>query len=271
MDLRNFFNLASKYLYKNDNKKILLEWLAWCKRVKEKYSIKNEKFIKDKKGLLNPYRAMFKISDLLEEGDKIVCGNASACIIPFQSLEIKKNQRLFSNSGSASMGYDLPAAIGAAIADNKSDNSRVICIAGDGSLQMNVQELQTLASLNLNLKIFLINNKGYLSIKSTHQNFFGEVFGSDPDSGIDFPNFVKIAKAYGIKAYKIFSYRSLNKLDSILNKKEPALIELMVDTEQEFCPKLKSRMDNNGNFITPELDDMYPFLKREDIINISKV
>ncbi len=271
MDLRNFFNLASKYLYKNDNKKILLEWVAWCKRVKEKYSIKNEKFIKDKKGLLNPYRAMFKISDLLEEGDKIVCGNASACIIPFQSLEIKKNQRLFSNSGSASMGYDLPAAIGAAIADNKSDNSRVICIAGDGSLQMNVQELQTLASLNLNLKIFLINNKGYLSIKSTHQNFFGEVFGSDPDSGIDFPNFVKIAKAYGINAYKILSYRSLNKLDSILNKKEPALIELMVDTEQEFCPKLKSRMDNNGNFITPELDDMYPFLKREDIINITKV
>ena len=271
MDLRNFFNLASKYLYKNDNKKILSEWVAWCKRVKEKYSIKNEKFSKDKKGLLNPYRAMFKISDLLKEGDKIVCGNASACIIPFQSLEIKKNQRLFSNSGSASMGYDLPAAIGAAIADNKSDNSRVICIAGDGSLQMNIQELQTLASLNLNLKIFLINNEGYLSIKSTHQNFFGEVFGSDPDSGIDFPNFVKIAKAYGINAYKISSYRSLNELDSILNKKEPALIELMVDTEQEFCPKLKSRMDDNGNFITPELDDMYPFLKREDIINITKV
>ena len=213
---------------------------------------------------------MFKISDLLKEGDKIVCGNASACIIPFQSLEIKKNQRLFSNSGSASMGYDLPASIGASIADN-SENSRTICIAGDGSLQMNIQELQTLASMKLNLKILLINNGGYLSIKSTHQNFFGEVFGSDPDSGIDFPNFIKIAKAYGIPSDKISPYKSLHKLDSILNENGPALIELMVDTNQEFCPKLKSRMDDNGNFITPELDDMYPFLQRAEIINVSEI
>jgi acetolactate synthase-1/2/3 large subunit len=271
LDLRDFFYLSSIYLQTNNNKKRLSEWIVWCKRVEEKYSIKNEKFTKDKKGLLNPYKAMFKISDFLIEGDKIVCGNASACIIPFQSLEIKKNQRLFSNSGSASMGYDLPASIGAAIADKSSKNSRIICIAGDGSLQMNIQEFQTLASMNLNLKILLINNNGYLSIKSTHQNFFGEVFGSDPDSGIDFPNFSKIAKAYGISAYKISSYKSLNKLGYILSKKEPALIELMVDTEQEFCPKLKSRMDDKGNFITPELDDMYPFLSKKDILDINKL
>ena len=113
---------------------------------------------------------MFKISDLLKENDIIVCGNASACIIPFQSIEIKKNQRLFSNSGSASMGYDLPASIGAAIGANR-NNSRIICFAGDGSLQMNVQELQTLKSLNLNLKIILLNNGGYLSIMSTHKTF----------------------------------------------------------------------------------------------------
>ena len=100
---------------------------------------------------------MFKISDLLKENDIIVCGNDSACIIPFQSIEIKKNQRLFSNSGSASMGYDLPASIGAAIGANR-NNSRIICFVGDGSLQMNVQELQTLKSLNLNLKIILLNN-----------------------------------------------------------------------------------------------------------------
>ncbi len=270
MDLRNFFDLSSIYFHKNNNTKRLSDWVAWCIRIREKYSIKNEKFSTDIKGFLNPYKAMFKISDLLKEGDKIVCGNASACIIPFQSLEIKKNQRLFSNSGSASMGYDLPASIGASIADN-SENSRTICIAGDGSLQMNIQELQTLASMKLNLKILLINNGGYLSIKSTHQNFFGEVFGSDPDSGIDFPNFIKIAKAYGIPSHKISTYKSLNKLDSILNENGPALIELMVDINQEFCPKLKSRMDDNGNFITPELDDMYPFLQRTEIINVSEI
>lgn len=270
INLHDFFKLSDIFLKKHDKKKYI-EWIDWCGKVGEQYSIRNEKFVSDKKGLLNPYKAMFRISEFLREGDKIVCGNASACIIPFQSLEIKKNQRLFSNSGSASMGYDLPASIGAAIADKSNKNSRIICFAGDGSLQMNVQELQTLSSLNLNIKIFLINNNGYLSIKSTHQNFFGEVFGSDPNSGIDFPNFSKIAKAYGINSYKISSYKSLNKLSYILNKKEPALIELMVDTEQEFCPKLKSRMDKNGNFITPELDDMYPFLEREDIMNIRKI
>jgi len=271
IDLRDFFKFSSNYLKINNNKKRFSSWIAWCNKVAEKYSIKNESFLKESKGSLNPYKAMFKISDYLREGDKIICGNASACIIPFQSLEIKKNQRLFSNSGSASMGYDLPAAIGAAIADKSTKNSRIICIAGDGSLQMNIQELQTLASTKLNLKILLINNNGYLSIKSTHQNFFGEVFGSDPKSGIDFPNFSKVANAYGINSYTISSHKSLNRLESILKKKEPALIELIVDTKQEFCPKLKSRMDKNGNFITPELDDMYPFLDRDVIINIKNL
>ena len=166
------------------------------------------------------------------------------------------------------MGYDLPSAIGVAIADQNKNNSRIICFAGDGSMQMNIQELQTLRSMNLNLKIFLINNNGYLSIKSTHKNFFGTVFGSDPESGIEFPDFSKVSRAYGISTYKISSYKSLEKLSDILKIKEPALIELMIDTEQEFCPKLKSRMDSNGNFITPELDDMFPFLSSEELAKI---
>jgi len=115
-----------------------------------------------------------------------------------------------------------------------------------------------------------MNNNGYLSIKSTHKNFFGTVFGSHPKSGIDFPNFVKVAKAYSINTYKISTYSALKKLPNILEKKEPALIELMINTEQEFCPKLKSRMDKNGNFITPELDDMFPFLSKQDLLNIKE-
>tara|TARA_B100001093_G_scaffold518020_1_gene601405 strand:+ start:65 stop:1855 length:1791 start_codon:yes stop_codon:yes gene_type:complete len=269
LDLKDFFSLALKYL-NSTKKKQYQEWVNWCKSVNIKYSIKNEKFTKDKKGFLNPYKTLFKISDLLKEGDKIVCGNASACIIPFQTIEIKKNQRLFSNSGSASMGYDLPASLGAAIADKRNKNSRIICFAGDGSLQMNIQELQTLSSLNLNIKIFLLNNDGYLSIKSTHKNFFGTVFGSHPKSGIDFPNFAKVTKAYCINSYKISTYEGLKKLPNILEKKEPALIELMINTDQEFCPKLKSRMDEKGNFITPELDDMFPFLSKKDLLKIKE-
>lgn len=267
LDLRDFFKLSNSYL-KNKDKKKNSQWISWCNSIGNKYSIKQENFVHDKKGLLNPYKAMIRISDFLIEGDKIVCGNASACIIPFQSLEIKKNQRLISNSGSASMGYDLPSAIGVAIADQNKNDSRIICFAGDGSMQMNIQELQTLRSMNLNLKIFLINNNGYLSIKSTHKNFFGTVFGSDPESGIEFPDFSKVSRAYGISTYKISSYKSLEKLSDILKIKEPALIELMIDTEQEFCPKLKSRMDSNGNFITPELDDMFPFLSSEELAKI---
>lgn len=267
LDLRDFFKLSSRYIKKKDKKRNT-HWISWCNSIRKKYSIKQENFVHDKKGLLNPYKAMIRISDFLIEGDKIVCGNASACIIPFQSLEIKKNQRLISNSGSASMGYDLPSAIGVAIADQNKNNSRIICFAGDGSMQMNIQELQTLRSMNLNLKIFLINNNGYLSIKSTHKNFFGTVFGSDPESGIEFPDFSKVSRAYGISTYKISSYKSLEKLSDILKIKEPALIELMIDTEQEFCPKLKSRMDSNGNFITPELDDMFPFLSSEELAKI---
>ena len=267
LDLRDFFKLSNSYL-KNKDKKKNSHWISWCNSIGNKYSIKQENFVHDKKGLLNPYKAIIRISDFLIEGDKIVCGNASACIIPFQSLEIKKNQRLISNSGSASMGYDLPSAIGVAIADQNKNDSRIICFAGDGSMQMNIQELQTLRSMNLNLKIFLINNNGYLSIKSTHKNFFGTVFGSDPESGIEFPDFSKVSRAYGISTYKISSYKSLEKLSDILKIKEPALIELMIDTEQEFCPKLKSRMDSNGNFITPELDDMFPFLSSEELAKI---
>lgn len=268
LDLRDFFRVSSNFIQSKKNNKYS-RWLKWCNDIGKKYSIINEDFKKEKKGFINPYRAMFKISDLLKENDIIVCGNASACIIPFQSIEIKKNQRLFSNSGSASMGYDLPASIGAAIGANR-NNSRIICFAGDGSLQMNVQELQTLKSLNLNLKIILLNNGGYLSIMSTHKNFFKTVFGSDPKSGIDFPDFSKVSKAYGIPSYKINSYAKLKNIKGILEKKGPALIELIIDNEQEFCPKLKSRIDKDGEFITPELDDMFPFLSQDKLEEIRK-
>ena len=128
---------------------------------------------------------------------------------------------------------------------------------------MNIQELQTIESKNLNIKIFLINNDGYLSIKSTHENFFGTVFGAHPESGVDFPDFCKIATAYGIKSYRLNSIQKLASIAEILATDGPAVIELIVDIKQEFCPKLKSRMGDDGKFITPELDDMFPFLPRE--------
>ena len=132
----------------------------------------------------------------------IVCANASACIVPFQTADLKKGQRLISNSGSASMGYDLPAAIGAAIAR---EGKRVICLAGDGSIQLNIQELQTIVHHRLPIKIFVLNNRGYLSIRITQKNFFGEFIGESPDSGTSFPDIVQIAAAYRLPACRIES------------------------------------------------------------------
>jgi len=267
IDLKLFFKYVLKFKASDKIKKNF-KWLNFCRKISAKYSVKKEIFAKDKPNLLNPYKALFKLSDYFKENDAIVCGNASACIIPFQTIEIKKGQRLFSNSGSASMGYDLPAAIGAAIASKNKKNSRIICFAGDGSLQMNIQELQTLKSLELNIKIFLINNDGYLSIKSTHLNFFGESFGCNSKGGIDFPSFHKIAKAYGLESCVVKDMKSLLSLKSKLDKTKPLFVEIMVDKEQEFCPKLKSRIDDNGKFITPELDDMYPFLPQQTLKKI---
>ena len=160
------------------------------------------------------------------------------------------------------MGYGLPASIGSCIA---AESTPVLCFTGDGSIQMNIQELQTVVSNNLNLKIIVMNNNGYLSIKSTHENFFDTVFGADPSSGIDFPDFCQIATAYGIRAIKVKSEQDLNVFEELLESPGPALIELMIDPQQEFCPKLKSRMGDDGNFVTPELDDMFPFLAPEKL------
>ena len=167
------------------------------------------------------------------------------------------------------MGYDLPAAIGAVSAALESgETSRVICFAGDGSLQMNIQELQTLKTMGLNVIVVVLNNGGYLSIRQTHQNFFGQIIGATPESGVGFPDFAEVARAYGLVSDSIAMDSDLPKLDRLLQKDGPVLIDIHVDSAQEFAPRIKSRVDENGRFVTPELDDMYPFLptaERDDL------
>jgi thiamine pyrophosphate-dependent acetolactate synthase large subunit-like protein len=139
--------------------------------------------------------------------DIVACGNATATIVPFQAGAIKRGMRMFSNSGSASMGYDLPAAIGAyfgAVA-TRGTQRRVICLAGDGSIMMNLQELQTIAQHGLPIKIFVLDNRGYLSIRTSQTNFFGRLAGADPDSGVSLPDFVAVATAFGIPARRLDS------------------------------------------------------------------
>jgi acetolactate synthase-1/2/3 large subunit len=237
------------------------EWLAWAKDKQKKYPV-----VQDKQKVegppLNPYYFIDRLFDLLASDDAVVCGNASACIVPYQAGKLKKGQRLISNSGSASMGYDLPASVGVAVAKG----GRVICLAGDGSLQMNVQELQTLVTHNLSVKIFVLNNGGYLSIRQTQTGFFqGRLIGTGATSGVTFPDMVKVGKAYGIPSFSIDKMTDLEMVKAELAKPGPSLFDVQLDVAQGFEPRLRSRIMEDGTIKTPNLEDMYPFLSPEEL------
>ena len=235
------------------------EWAGWTRSLNTRFDAIQE-HTQVPGGPLNPYLVVERIFRGLRPDDVVACGNASACILPFQVGRLGDGHRLFSNSGSASMGYDLPAAIGAASAN---PSRRVICFAGDGSLQMNIQELQTLKTSGLNVIVVVLNNGGYLSIWQTHENFFGRVIGATPATGVEFPNFVAVAHAYGLKSVAIHGQADLQTLDTWMHDDGPMVIDLRVDPRQPFEPRIKSRVDDDGRFITPELDDMHPFLPEE--------
>jgi len=242
------------------------KWATWCRSMREQYGVNKEH--EQKPGQpLNPYLVVDQIFKQMRDNDIVACANASACILPFQIGELKHNQRLFSNSGSASMGYDLPAAIGASLSDGVGKR-RSICFAGDGSLQMNIQELQTLKTIGANVIVIVLNNAGYLSIWQTHENFFGKVIGATPASGVEFPNFTAIANAYGLDSAVVKSEQDLQNLESLMGRDGPLLIEILVDSRQEFAPRIKSRVDAQGKFVTPELDDMHPFLDPQKLASI---
>jgi acetolactate synthase-1/2/3 large subunit len=236
-------------------------WVAWCRERVERYPVVEQRQRKPGPPL-NPYYFVEQLSRRLATDDVIVCGNATSCIVPFQALRLKEDQRLISNSGSASMGYDLPAAIGAAIAR---PGKRVVCLAGDGSVQMNIQELQTIVHYRLPVKLFVLNNSGYLSMRITQTGFFGRMTGESPASGVSFPDMVKVASAYGIPALRIDREEQLPHIEPALAADGPALIDVVIDPRQEFEPRSKARQLPDGKIVSPNLEDMYPFLDPDEL------
>ena len=237
-------------------------WLKWAHEMGGKYpAALPEYFLKSTP--MNPYAFMKKFFDHLESDEIVVCGNGSAAVISFQAGAFKRGQRLMTNSGCASMGYGFPASIGASIARR---DRRVICIDGDGSFQMNLQELQTVVYNRLDLKILYINNNGYHSIRQTQTNLFKPpLVGVCDGNGLSFPDIGRIADAYGIKFYRI---DDLNDADEIIEKflstESATLCEIVVDVNQNFEPKLASKKLPDGRIVSPPLDDMSPFLPREE-------
>jgi acetolactate synthase-1/2/3 large subunit len=242
------------------------EWLAWCRQRLIDYPAVMPKH-REFKGKINPYHFVETLFDGLAENDIVACGNASATIVPFQAGAIKRGMRMFSNSGSASMGYDLPAAIGAyfgAVA-TRGTQRRVICLAGDGSIMMNLQELQTIAQHRLPIKIFILDNRGYLSIRTSQSNFFGRLGGADADSGVSLPDFVAVANAFGIAASRLDSADFADRLPTVLEAPGPYLCQVMLDETQQFEPRMSSRQLDDGRIVSAPLEDMYPFLERAEL------
>ncbi len=215
-------------------------------------------------GPINPYVFGKVLFDELREGDIVVSGDGTACVTIFQVANLKEGQRLYTNSGCASMGYDLPAAIGAYYAADAGGATpkRIICLAGDGSIMMNLQELQTISGLNLPIKLFVLNNDGYHSIRQSQQNHFPDnIVGCGPDSGLTFPEFERLAGGFGIASSKVARDADLaGAIRSALSSDGPHLCEVMIDKRQEFAPKLSSRKLEDGSMVSPPLEDLSPFL-----------
>jgi acetolactate synthase-1/2/3 large subunit len=238
------------------------EWLAWCKERVRRYPVVLPRHRVVKGELINPYWFIETLYKHLNGDDVVVCGDGTANVVTFQAASIKPGQRLFCNTGDASMGYDLPASVGAAVAR---EGKRVVCLAGDGSIQLNIQELQTVAHHRWPLKIFVLDNNGYLSMRITQGNFFKRFIGESARSGISFPDMIKIAEAYGLPAYRIEGAGFEQQLVEALNASGPAVCNVKLDPDQPFEPKLSSRQLADGSMVSAPLEDMFPFLSREEL------
>ena len=213
----------------------------------------------------NVYAFMDVLSRNLEDNSVTVVANGSASVVGSATYYIKDHDRFIMNCGLSSMGYDLPASIGACIGNNYSD---VICIAGDGSIMMNLQELQTIVTNRLPIKIFVINNAGYHQIRLTQKNLYKDgMVGVGPETGdLGFPCFEKLASAFGIPYTAILSNNQLaKKITSVIHSPGAQFCEVFVDTIQRFEPKSATKRGEDGRLVSPPLEDLAPFISREEL------
>lgn len=237
-------------------------WREWCTERKHRYPAVLP-MQRSATGLVNPYHFIEILSKQLRDDAIVVAGNGSACVVLFQAAMVKAGQRFFWNSGCASMGYDLPAAIGACFA---AGGREVICLAGDGSLQMNIQELQTVSHYRLPIKLFVLSNNGYISIRQTQDAFFnGRHAGCDAQSGVSFPDVTKLAAAYGLASAVIEANEGIAEdIARVLAMPGPVVCDVRLSPDYRFEPKLSSEKKADGRMISKPLEDMFPFLDREE-------
>lgn len=240
------------------------DWIVQCRRWKAKYPVVQPRH-REQEGPINVYAFMDILSRMLPKASVTVAANGSASVVGSAAYYIGKDCRFLMNCGLSSMGYGLPSAIGACVASGRKS---VICLEGDGSLMMNLQELQTMATNQLPIKLFVINNRGYHQIRLTQSNIFNRNFvGIGPQSGdLSFPDYQKLADAFGLPYYGIHTMKELETgLTAVLRHPGGLLCEIVCDTKQVFEPKSATKKLADGTLISPPLEDMAPFLPREEL------
>jgi acetolactate synthase-1/2/3 large subunit len=239
-------------------------WVATCMRWRSQWPVCLPEYSDDANGI-NLYYSIARLSDALKGKKAIIVSDAgSSFYVTSQCIALDKGQRYITSGGQAEMGFSLPAAVGAAAAAMK--DVQIFAITGDGSLQMNIQEFQTLKHYGLPVKLIVWNNDGYLSIRATQRKFFnGRYIGTDSTCGVSFPDLSKVAAAYGLKYVRVS--KSADLFDTFVHLTmidEPVVCEIMCMRDQEIVPSVSSTRLPTGEMVSLPLEDMYPFLPREE-------
>lgn len=261
-DAKKFFEKIIKFT-ENETLNDYAEWINQCNEWKKKYPVCLPEYKQNKKSL-NSYLLIDTLCKHSKKNDIFVSDAGGTYYATCQAIQLTKpGQRYIPSGAMATMGYSLPAAIGISVATNK---GRVIALTGDGSFQQNLQELQTLIEYDLPVKLFVLNNDGYESIRVSQKNYFdNRLIGESNQSGLSFPDTLKIAKAYGIKAVRIRNYQELeNKLDGILNFDKAVIVDVIIPRDQPIIPTVSSVVNPDGTMSSRPLEDMAPFLDREE-------
>ena len=261
-DAKKFFEKIIKFT-ENETLNDYAKWIKQCNEWKKKYPVCLPEYKQNKKSL-NSYLLIDTLCKHSKKNDIFVSDAGGTYYATCQAIQLTKpGQRYIPSGAMATMGYSLPAAIGISVATNK---GRVIALTGDGSFQQNLQELQTLIEYDLPVKLFVLNNDGYESIRVSQKNYFNNrLIGESNQSGLSFPDTLKIAKAYGIKAVRIRNYQELeNKLDGILNFDKAVIVDVIIPRDQSIIPTVSSVVNPDGTMSSRPLEDMAPFLDREE-------
>ena len=264
-------NLDAKYFLKtlinqkiNFNKKHTNKWIEYCKNLNKKYPHLEKETHKDKNGFINSYNFIDRLSSHMKGNECIVTDMGTALLSGHQVIQLKKNQRMMTSTGLGEMGYGLPGAIGASFGREKGE---IICLNCDGGMMMNLQELQTIDHYKLPIKVFIFNNDGYLMIKHTQKSLFnGNYTAVNKDTGVTCPDFKKVANTFNMKYFYIKTWNDFNKnISKILEQKKSMIIDIAMDPEQYFHPKLATGKNEQNIIVSPPLEDLSPLLSRDEL------